>query len=286
MKPLSHVSVRLATACTACAKAIPVNGVHESVTCDSCLATMTISLLHEQLVSNAEGYRWRNGPFDTAQHIFEDAQVECPACGAIVDPPGPEQFGAATVWPCTACRHPIPSYPVPGWLREQLPQAVHVVGGDPPAELREGLALAVEQASVEPVLMACPGCGASLSLGPGAERTTSCKYCQAQVFIPDALWQRLHPTRTMRRWTLFYRGDKLETAKAQAERQAEEAAEQAERKRESEARAQQAANEHAEALYLAQAKARSTRIWMIVAGVLLVGLALGVAAVRLGMLSL
>jgi hypothetical protein len=285
-KALSHVSVRLATACTACAKAIPVNGVHESVTCDNCLATVKVSRLDEQLESNAEGYRWRNGPFATAQHIFEDAQVECPACEAIVDPPGPEQFGAATIWPCTACGHAIPSYPVPDWLREQLPHALHVVGGDPPPELREGLSLEVEQASVEPVLMACPGCGAGLSLGPDAERTTSCKYCQAQVFIPDALWQRLHPARTMRRWTLFYRGDKLESAKALAERLADEAAEKAKRRRKAEARAREAESERAEAIRRSQDKARSAKIRMIVAGVLLVGLALGITAVSLGLLSM
>jgi hypothetical protein len=49
-----------------------------------------------------------------------------------------------------------------------------------------------------------------LTITADAERTTTCRYCEASVFIPDELWRRLHPAKTMRTWTLTYEG-KLES---------------------------------------------------------------------------
>jgi hypothetical protein len=61
------------------------------------------------------------------------------------------------------------------------------------------------------------------------ERVIECRYCTTSVFLPDELWRRLHPAKTMLAWTVTHTGDPLLTAEALAEQQRER--ERAERER-------------------------------------------------------
>jgi len=57
------------------------------------------------------------------------------------------------------------------------------------------------QADLQLIAMACPACGAGLSIPPRSERTITCEYCHRSALIPDALWRRLHPVEAKRRAT-------------------------------------------------------------------------------------
>ncbi len=84
------------------------------------------------------------------------------------------------------------------------------------------------------------------------ERTTACPYCQVSVFLPDELWKRMHPARTMQRWTLSYSG-KLKTAE-DLESDREEAMEEAEERRSSRERISMSRRRN---------KSRSRKGWII-----------------------
>jgi septum formation inhibitor MinC len=56
-----------------------------------------------------------------------------------------------------------------------------------------------------------------------------CGYCGAEVYLPDPVWNRLHPVKTVRPWTLVYgyQGvNKLWTAEAIKEHEEEQKEEQ------------------------------------------------------------
>lgn len=74
-----------------------------------------------------------------------------------------------------------------------------------------------EPVASAPVLFACLGCGASLEIDGTTPRISTCKYCDATSYLPDALWLRLHPTQRKRAFHL------LLTVSAEALKQAHEA---------------------------------------------------------------
>jgi len=76
----------------------------------------------------------------------------------------------------------------PAWAAKEL---LAIVDEDP-EQLGEK-----SRAATEPVRLACPACGGGLDVD-GAHRIVSCKYCHADVQLPDDVWTRLHPRRAVR----------------------------------------------------------------------------------------
>ena len=165
---------------------------------------------------------------------------QCRKCGEVVpiDAYLPRAGGTETI-PCPKCGTGLPTYPAPAWVREQLPAARQVFGGDPEvAQAEAGMALEVDQQKAAPVMMSCPQCSGSLTITPETPRTVGCSYCSTQVFLPDALWSRMHPAKVMRRWTLTYVGA-LKTLEDLREAEEERRQEQQERHEEQHREVQQ-----------------------------------------------
>jgi len=89
-----------------------------------------------------------------------------------------------------------------------------LVGGDLPGLRLFGAALegpggelgpTVPQ-EARPVVMSCPKCGAALEVTGESERSVTCQYCQSAVYLPDPLWQQLHPVQQAGWWYVEYRG--------------------------------------------------------------------------------
>ena len=93
----------------------------------------------------------------------------------------------------------------------------------------------------------------------------------------DPLWQRLHPVKTMRTWTVTYTGPTLVTAKEQAEAADWALVEQAA----AEAARQQRLEREQERVREAAVAARRRRLFTIVCLSLIGLVALGVACVML-----
>ncbi len=55
----------------------------------------------------------------------------------------------------------------------------------------------------EPIVFSCPKCGGALEID-GKERVVPCKYCTSKVYLPDDLWLRIHPAKTVRRWFIVF----------------------------------------------------------------------------------
>ncbi len=223
---VQHITQRIHIGCARCAAPIPVNGPCRSVHCDQCMSDMPIDLSCE-LELASEGMQRVGSLFQRGQ--FKDPVPDCISCGENVPIEAYwNHVGATTTIPCPSCGAGLPTYPAPEWLRNALPTALQVFGGDPQLAAAEaGLQVEIDQTKPEPIVMACPKCGGGLSLTCEAERTTTCEFCSASVFLPDELWRRLHPVKMARAWTLTYSGTSLQSA-ASAEAEARQNARRAE----------------------------------------------------------
>jgi hypothetical protein len=75
-----------------------------------------------------------------------------------------------------------------------------------PRDAARGAPVALPEAA-RPVLMQCPGCGGPLAITHDSPRTTRCQHCKADVYLPDDLWRRLHPAKTVREWYVRFEGE-------------------------------------------------------------------------------
>jgi hypothetical protein len=113
---------------------------------------------------------------------------------------------------CSSCGDPASTTVVPAWLRERVPQARQIVSVDAgAAKLAAGESGSaplpeVETEATRPIVMACPQCGGSLRITSETSRLLPCQFCRTDVYLPDAVWLRLHPARTVREWFVRFDG--------------------------------------------------------------------------------
>ena len=69
----------------------------------------------------------------------------------------------------------------------------------------------VNEKSNKPIVFSCPNCSAALHIISESMRITPCDHCSSEVYIPDAIWNRLHPVKLICSWTMIYKGKKLKT---------------------------------------------------------------------------
>jgi hypothetical protein len=59
-----------------------------------------------------------------------------------------------------------------------------------------------EENKPKPILFTCPSCGGNLKID-GSERTITCSFCDSSIYLPDDLWHRMHPVKTVSRWYIL-----------------------------------------------------------------------------------
>lgn len=105
---------------------------------------------------------------------------------------------------CPQCGTPVAVRVAPAWLQELQPLATLIVG--------ETLAVAhatSDSNSGKPIAIHCIQCGAQMQID-GKERLFNCQYCRGQIYLPDDLWLRIHPTVTTDPWfVVFDLGDSV-----------------------------------------------------------------------------
>jgi hypothetical protein len=261
---VSFVAVSMSVTCNHCSQPVPLNGPTQLAHCDNCMKDSPLGRQFEELCLAAEGSQQLGSAYNT--NLFKSAAAQCSKCDQDVPI---DQYlghhGATTTIPCPSCGTGLPTFPCPAWLKEELPMALQVFGGDAEtANKQAGMALQAAD-KAQPIVMACPNCGGGLKVGADAERTTTCHFCQASVFLPDELWKRLHPVRTMEKWTLTYNGalKTKEDLKREADREQQRKDSRQERKQERHERQQEAMK--------AQKSSRARTIIGIIVLVALVG---------------
>jgi hypothetical protein len=215
-----------------CGQPIPVNTPDTSVHCDHCQgdAALPVDVWRAVLRDFDENH----GAMGVDKSALKTAEVggwivhftqrrAAPACEKCSAPYPDDRVRSHgdTDFFCVACGDPGSSHSSPAWLSAQVRTASQIILTDPSARRGGGNASPVAvQDAPRPVLTQCPGCGGPLSITPASPRTVRCDHCHADVYLPDDLWRRLHPAKTMREWYVRFEGVTDKQREAEARRAA------------------------------------------------------------------
>jgi ribosomal protein L37AE/L43A len=116
------------------------------------------------------------------------------------------QDGTDGIITCQKCGHESPIYPPPPWLKAGVPAALQVFFGEREAEMAPENTHDQAGDNARPIAMTCPQCSGSLLVTPQTERIMRCTYCNTDIYLPDALWLKLHPTKVAKFWLVRFQG--------------------------------------------------------------------------------
>ncbi|MBN1184392.1 MAG: hypothetical protein JXB49_19025 [Bacteroidales bacterium] len=193
------------TNCPSCGNTVIVNGPVKKTLCKSCQSTVNLS----------DNF-WFNVFDDIPKSLQEMGQNEVapkqvwtasyqlmmrfgnllPACPSCKTPytKYPDQLTETTTsFACTECGTPgtisLPS----NWLKS-VAHGIVVLVNAATSEVGEE-----EESAIKPVIFSCPACSSALKVD-GTHRTVDCNYCNSSVYLPDDLWLRMHPVKTVKFW--------------------------------------------------------------------------------------
>jgi hypothetical protein len=218
------------TSCNNCGQPVPINGPFRSITCMSCFETIRISAdtlagffndFEEEFSSFEEGEGSGGtlmGGGGTFEYRYWRLEPRCSSCETPL--PKPDLNADETI-SCTKCGTAHEVYPAPEWLKELVPSAVQCYSAE--REHPEGSRPEVQvDESAKPVVMNCPQCGGALRITALSERILACEYCEVEVYVPDAIWTRLHPARSTEEWFLVFEGKAPKEMEAERRRKDEQ----------------------------------------------------------------
>lgn len=224
--------LRVTLDCPECASPIPVNGIVPTVLCHGCHTVLELKddLGWDKITTYGRGegcidfgvvaraYETRALDYFLALHYrsdrpnrlyrshrgilleVDDRPVRCLECGEVQNAATllaevqreqePDAF-------CGKCGAVVPLRRPGPELKWIHPTVAAIVGE---TALRGDL---TEPEAGEQVLFACLGCGASLKIDATSPRISTCEYCDATNYLPDALWLRLHPAQRKRAFFLL-----------------------------------------------------------------------------------
>ncbi len=226
----------LRSSCGSCGQPMPVNGPLTSVSCSYCfkenqIQASTIADFINDLEDDYEGLAEGTGHGGTLmggdgtfKYKQQRRQPHCKGCKSPLPEVPIAQDGGIY---CPQCGTSCDVYPAPAWLIQVCPSVVQVLGAERPPAAPGAVTASVDQQQVRPIAMACPKCGAGLSITSEHARVHPCDYCKTDVFIPDELWKRLHPVKEVSGWWVRYEGPSRQERLAQQrarEQQEEQAA--------------------------------------------------------------
>lgn len=204
---MSFVSVFLeaSVVCPRCQQPIHLNGAAESVLCDKCqhvlpLAPEAWASLISDKISEAAQLEDGNGLQSTelggmnATFKYGRLPARCEKCKTAFPITNVSQLGGQIF--CPGCGQRTAGRPAPAWMKAVHPAIVGLVGES------HGGDTAAPMTGIEPVVIHCYGCGGKLSCD-GSTRQVVCQYCQAENFLPDQLWLRLHPAAIRTPWFIL-----------------------------------------------------------------------------------
>jgi hypothetical protein len=127
----------------------------------------------------------------------------CPKCQENWDLAA-VQNGTDDTIVCKKCGYKSPTFPPPDWLKAAVPSARQIFFGERDKGGEPDGATDPNAGDAKPIALACPQCGGGLLITAQTERTLPCKYCQVDVFLPDAVWLKLHPAKEAKFWLVRF----------------------------------------------------------------------------------
>ncbi|MEO0180932.1 MAG: hypothetical protein ABIM74_07095 [candidate division WOR-3 bacterium] len=227
MPEFHSAAIECKTRCPRCGGVLFLNGPLLKVHCNNCQSEVDVSealwgSIISSILEDFSGFGegdGRNSIMFTEgfqiELLYGRLRARCPKCKTnFPEPLTPPETR------CPNCDYRARVLDAPDWfLREarkrlsELAESIAEEKGKRPA-LEIGPIMIVdaecpgnESDAVlsEPVVFSCPKCGGALDID-GRERIVPCKYCGSKLYIPDDLWFRIHPAKTVKRWFMVFAG--------------------------------------------------------------------------------
>lgn len=200
------VTIELRAPCPKCGNPVPINALVPSVMCPECQHEVHLyrAFWKEVLDWAAHKAAGSSGAYTTnldsgATLTVDLALLRCSSCET--DLSLTEKLTQGPAWIPCSCGALTAIRPVRRDFEPRISVLfTHIIGEDT-TQVAAGVPGPAPEA-IDPVLFPCPRCGASLEVD-GSSRTVKCGYCAANAYLPDDLWRRLHPVKTIERWHLL-----------------------------------------------------------------------------------
>jgi len=218
--PPRYCAVKILDKCPHCGSGLPINGVMQEFHCAACQHGVRFRDEYwKHILEDLDNdYDQGGGSYTINMESQVGWKAERPKCGECgVDLPVDDVLvGTDGEILCPGCRHAVATSPAPDWVRSILPSLSQIYDGERPAGCAPAEALAPPDAQ-KPVILSCPQCRGALKVGAESQRTITCQFCNADVYLPDDLWARLHPIKTTRRWYVRFDGKRQKEREEEAE---------------------------------------------------------------------
>jgi hypothetical protein len=208
------ICIELKTKCKFCSNPLMINAFTEDILCSSCNKTNSfdpetwVSLL-ESAIKEAPRFKIGEGQPSTIFRgeysynlTYGRQQPRCGKCKQDIDATKLEEYSTQKSISCSKCQNPV-FIRKPSELIKKCFSSVKYLAGEDDDLLSVNTSEGKLPASSKPVLFTCPACAGNLQID-GTDRMIECKFCDSQIFLPDDLWFRLHPAKSVERWYMIF----------------------------------------------------------------------------------
>ncbi len=212
---MAGILIELRGQCSGCGNPLPINALVPQVACPVCQRITPFgaeiwNTLLEDAISETRGLavgEGRNTTLMTGVGTFQlqygRLEPRCEACKTDVAMRFVHTHASRGFVACVGCGRWLSARALPPGLDSIVFKRVQYVIGEDTSQFSTGEPGLQTPAGTEPVIFQCPQCGGALRVD-GSTRTVPCEYCRSNLYLPDDLWNRLHPVKTVQRWFLWY----------------------------------------------------------------------------------
>ncbi len=203
---LKTTSFKIQVTCPGCNSNHTVTGITESETCQNCGKYISLKDFFTQDMFNKmlDRRQFLNGFLSgTIQQLggggvgqagsfkmtYSALSPYCEECNYPVDEGNIHNaLNNKTYITCSKCNHVMPMRAADHILSEFHPEIIGVVNDAYGVDYDEKN---VNKDSM--IVFSCMTCGAGLKLNNKTQRTIKCLYCDNENYLPDNIWQKIHP---------------------------------------------------------------------------------------------
>lgn len=196
------IAVYARTDCPECGASIPVRGLAAPLDCKACNTRTAPTQdfwsgiffrLFTAFPGTGQVALRLGGALTGELPIYARYREEPPSCARcrapLVVPPAASAQPHAT-FPCAACGAPAQVFWAPDWARQEFPDLRLVIE---PVPLDAAAPAPNAPNAPRPVAFGCQECGGKLKLTPDMPRLLECRFCRAMLYLPQELWNAVHP---------------------------------------------------------------------------------------------
>ena len=208
------ICVEIETNCKNCGNPLMLNALSESIQCPTCQTILNFpyqfwkeNILESPLkefsqFKEGEGQSQTNMTGEYTFRMKYGRQLpRCRKCKTDIDLTKIEDYAASGHVICSKCSNEVSVRKLPAELASVF-DTVKYLAGENSDQFTTGKSGAVLPNASKPILFTCPSCAGNLEVD-GTQRMITCKYCSSEIYLPDALWLKLHPAKTVDRWYLL-----------------------------------------------------------------------------------